>query len=85
MKTSLQDAVGTSASNSLLSLGETCVCVGVCVGVCVLMTQTIKMGYCALLPPSPKLRKSEEVANLTMELLYKRLSTARFLKVVDYH
>lgn len=46
----------------------------------VLREQTIKMGYGALLPPSPKLRKSEEVANTTMESLYKHLSTARFLK-----
>lgn len=50
-----------------------------------LREQTIKMGYHALLPPSSKLRKSEEVANRTMESLYKRLSTARLLKMVDYH
>lgn len=46
----------------------------------VLREQTIKMGYGALLPPSPKLRKSEGVANTTMESLYKCLSTARFLR-----
>lgn len=58
------------------ALGET----SVCGGRGRIREQTIKMGYGALLPPSPKLRKSEGVANMTIDSLYKRLSTARFLK-----